>query len=252
LHDGLNGVSTRRTREQEVRWTTESLLEHRGDGVTVQIDLTKGALLTVERSFPERREQKQLTSLKGALTPVFAALPSMTQAFVVGSFALSGGHAAVQELQLVARGPSLSSALAALQQGAWPALSFLGVCSGDEEGEEDASALVALLSSSALPALRQLHVEHLTDPLAILRAAATRQGWKSIALDAGLHNEDEARVKATLVALAPSFAGASAQLSLDTLSGATCEKLEKAWPGLSNLGDNETLFLPDAYRTYGI
>jgi hypothetical protein len=185
----------------------------------------------------------------GDLTPVFAALPSLRRAFVVGAFALRGGHAALEELQVVARDPTLSSTMAALREGAWPKLSFLGVCAGGED-TEDGGALAALLSSTALPTLRQLHVSHLSDPLAILRAAATRSGWTSITIDGGFHDQDEDDVFATLRDLAPRFAGVSVQLALsDALSGAASEELEALWPGLS---DNVSgLFLPDTYGAYG-
>jgi hypothetical protein len=208
---------------------------------------------------------------------VFAALPSLTRAFVVGSFSLSiyegeasGGHAALQELQIVARGPVLSDALSALKQGAWPALSLLGVCSGGEGSEDsDSRDLVALLSSTgALPALRELRVGGLRDPLAILRAAATRSGWTSITIDSSqMGNEDEDDVVATLLALQPRFAGASIELSfLEDMSERARERLAKAWSAelgagasVASAGRASTLsggrfhdlFLPGAYRTYG-
>lgn len=197
---------------------------------------------------PTRQTDEEYGVHWGDLTPVLAALPALKQAFVVGSFVLRGGHAALEELQLVARGRSLSSGLAALRHGAWPKLAILGVGAGGEE-DEDADDLIALLRSQALPALRELRVSHLADPVAILQAAATRSGWTSIAIDGGF-SDDEDDVVAALRALAPRFAGAKVSLSLsDMLSEDAYASLQQAWTGLDDGASR--LFLPTAYAHYG-
>ncbi|MDP2342452.1 MAG: hypothetical protein Q8O67_15960 [Deltaproteobacteria bacterium] len=198
-------------------------------------------------------ESRQIDTPWGDLGEHLPKLPDLQKAVAVGVVDVTPfSHLLLADLTL--NSSLLEPAVDGLIDSKLPALVSLGLCAGGEEeaAEDDVAAVLRLLASPALPALTQLDLGALGDPLAMLEVLArssrlvgarplTRLRFaRSVFLD-----EDKAIAR--LVALAPAFKATEVGLPLDTFSDEGIAALTEAWTNLEDTSSEDDPFTPSRY-----